>query len=63
MTSTITINAIEGNSHIGVPVFSRFGKKSNYNFLCFSPPRQTADGDPVLKANNEKVEAIKKDSF
>ena len=35
-----TIDAIEGNSHIGVPVFSRSAKKSNYDYLVFSPPRE-----------------------
>jgi hypothetical protein len=34
-----TIDSIEGNSHIGVPVFSRSAKKSNYNYLVFSPPK------------------------
>eukprot|EP00347_Sterkiella_histriomuscorum_P010785 403374929 len=36
-----TIDSIEGNSHIGVPVFSRSAKKSNYDFIVFSPPKGT----------------------
>jgi len=35
-----TIDKIEGNSNIGVPVFSRFGKMQNYNFLCMSPVKK-----------------------
>ena len=35
-----TIDKIEGNSNIGVPVFSRYGKMQNYNFLCMSPVKK-----------------------
>jgi len=38
--SVFTIDAIEGNSHIGVPVFSSSGRKSNYNYRVFSPQKQ-----------------------
>lgn len=39
-----TIDSIEGNSHIGVPVFSRSAKKSNYNYLVFSPSKGARNG-------------------
>ena len=34
-----TIDLIEGNSHIGVPVFSNCAKKENKNYKVFSQPR------------------------
>ncbi len=33
----LTIDKIEGNSKIGVPVFSQIGKKSNFKFQLFQP--------------------------
>ena len=33
----LTIDKIEGNSRIGVPVFSYAGRKSNYKILIFQP--------------------------
>lgn len=33
----LTIEKIEGNSRIGVPVFSYAGRKSNNKFLIFQP--------------------------
>jgi hypothetical protein len=33
----LTIEKIEGNSRVGVPVFSLAGKKSNYKILLFQP--------------------------
>ena len=39
MAMIFTIDAIEGNSHIGVPVFSRSAKKANYDYIVFSPPK------------------------
>lgn len=39
MASVFTIEAIEGNSHIGVPVFSRSAKMANYEYIVFSPPK------------------------
>lgn len=34
-----TIDLIEGNSHIGVPVFSNSAKKENKNYMVFSKPK------------------------
>jgi hypothetical protein len=33
----LTIDKIEGNSRLGVPVFSYAGRKSNYKILIFQP--------------------------
>lgn len=54
-----TIDKIEGNSNIGVPVFSRFGKMQNYNFLVMSPVKKDKAEDidsvkPLLDSINEK---------
>ena len=54
-----TIDKIEGNSNIGVPVFSRFGKMQNYNFLVMSPVKKekVVDADaskPLIEALNDK---------
>ena len=40
MAMIFTIDLIEGNSHIGVPVFSSSGKKENMNYMVFSQPKQ-----------------------
>jgi hypothetical protein len=40
MAMIFTIDLIEGNSHIGVPVFSSSAKKENKNYMVFSQPRQ-----------------------
>ena len=40
MSATLfTINKIEGNSNIGVPVFSRQALKQNYDYICLSPQK------------------------
>lgn len=39
MAMIFTIDLIEGNSHIGVPVFSNSAKKENKNYMVFSQPR------------------------
>jgi hypothetical protein len=36
MAMIFTIDLIEGNSHIGVPVFSNSAKKENKNYMVFS---------------------------
>ena len=33
----LTIDKIEGNSRLGVPVFSYAGRQSNYKILIFQP--------------------------
>ena len=40
MSATLfTIDKIEGNSNIGVPVFSRQAIKKNYEYICLSPQK------------------------
>jgi hypothetical protein len=53
------IDSIEGNSNIGVPVFSRFGQKQNYQFITLSPIKefkikQPKVEDPIVAQENEK---------
>ena len=45
--ATFTIDSIQGNSYIGVPVFSRFGQMQNYNYIVMSPQKK-------LKEREEK---------
>ena len=56
--SLFTIDSIHGNSHIGVPVFSRFGHMQNYQYACMSPPRRANDlsavDSGILDAENEQ---------
>ena len=40
MAQIYTIDKIEGNSFIGVPVFSRFGMMQNYNYIVLSPQKK-----------------------
>jgi orotate phosphoribosyltransferase-like protein len=40
MAMIFTIDLIEGNSHIGVPVFSSSAKKENKNWMVFSQPKR-----------------------
>lgn len=61
-----TIESIEGNSHIGVPVFSRSAKKANYEYLVFSPPKginPKPDPNPLSEPqriiDNKKKQVIK----
>ena len=58
MAQTFTIDSIEGNSYIGVPVFSRFGQMQNYNYIVMSPQKQLKNrkdqNDSLLDQENEK---------
>ena len=53
-----TIDAIEGNSNIGVPVYSRFGQMQNYNFIALSPVKQAGEQEvpeePLVAKENVK---------
>ena len=40
MTTLFLIDRIEGNSNIGVPVFSRKAKHNNSNYVALSPRRE-----------------------
>ena len=51
MAQIYTIDKIEGNSFIGVPVFSRFGQMQNYNYIVLSPqkkPKENKETDDLL---------------
>ena len=37
MARLFTIDNIEGNSNLGNPVFSNYGKMANYQYLVLSP--------------------------
>jgi hypothetical protein len=36
----LLLDKLEGNSGIGVPVFSRSGQMQNYNFIVLSPGKK-----------------------
>jgi hypothetical protein len=57
MAQIFTIEKIEGNSNIGVPVFSRFGQMQNYNFIALSPqrPPKPAATDDLTEMDRENL--------
>ena len=67
MAQIYTIDKIEGNSNIGVPVFSRFGMMNNYNFIALSPvrPPKPPPYDDLTAMDKEnlkfKIEPAKKE--
>eukprot|EP00347_Sterkiella_histriomuscorum_P017460 403349282 len=48
MALIFTIDQVHGNSHIGVPVFSRSAKKHNYNYLVFTSPKHNENVQSTL---------------
>ena len=40
MARVFTIESIEGNSNLGNPVFSNYGKMQNYQYLVLSPVKE-----------------------
>ena len=58
MARLFTIDSIEGNSNLGNPVFSKFGKMANYAYIALSPQKEDkfAQGNDVnqqpLNENN-----------
>ena len=40
MARIFTIDTIEGNSNLGNPVFSNYGKMQNYQYLVLSPVKE-----------------------
>lgn len=61
MAMIFTIDRIEGNSHIGVPVFSASAKKENKNFMVFSQPRKPKKNDD--SDEEEEVARLKKQAM
>lgn len=54
----LTIDKIEGNSGIGVPVFSKFAQMHNYNFIVLSPSKPMKEKpdntDELLMIKNQE---------
>jgi len=44
MARVFTIDSIEGNSNLGNPVFSNYGKMQNYQYLVLSPVKEDLTG-------------------
>lgn len=65
MAMIFTIDLIEGNSHIGVPVFSSSAKKENKNWMVFSQPKrpknQNDDEDEELVGAAGGASTVSKD--
>ena len=66
MARIFTIESIEGNSNLGNPVFSNFGKMRNYQYIALSPskegrlPRGRADEpEPALDKDNMQFKVKK----
>ena len=63
MAKVYTIESIEGNSCLGVPVFSNFGKMQNYQYIVFSQPggggsdkkEPPAESDLKFKTNQNEI--------
>ena len=45
MARLVTIDKIEGNSNLGNPVFSNYGKMQNYQYLVLTPIKADARED------------------
>lgn len=60
MAQTFTIDSIEGNSYIGVPVFSRFGQMQNYNYIVMSPQKkikqEESEDNSVIDVEHERFQ-------
>jgi len=62
MSATLfTIDKIEGNSNIGVPVFSRQAIKKNHEYICLSPQKayNAAEKQGVHKLVEPELERFK----
>ena len=65
MARIFTIDAIEGNSNLGNPVFSNFGKMQNYHYIALSPskeermPQRGPDPEPALDKENMQFKVKK----
>jgi hypothetical protein len=56
MARVFTIDKIEGNSYIGVPVFSNCGKMSNYEYIVFTPQKPHVSNKEPDEGNNNDEE-------
>jgi hypothetical protein len=53
MARIFTIDSIEGNSNLGNPVFSNYGRMQNYQYLALSPVK-----DDVGKKDGENSQSL-----
>ena len=57
MARLVTIESIEGNSNLGNPVFSNYGKMQNYQYLVLTPVKveqeeeEEGPGGPLKEEN------------
>ena len=60
MARIFTIDSIEGNSNLGNPVFSKFGKMQNYQYIVLSPAKE----DQLARAQkNQEEQPLDKDNM
>ena len=55
MARLVTIDQIEGNSNLGNPVFSNYGKMQNFSYLVMSPVKEDPippDPDSLITKDN-----------
>ena len=59
MARIFTIDTIEGNSNLGNPVFSNYGKMQNYQYLVLSPVKEDdmpgAQGGGNMPLNSDNM--------
>ena len=60
MARVFTIDSIQGNSNLGNPVFSNYGKMTNFQYICLSPVKDDY-GD--RKKELEALEALTKENM
>ena len=65
MTKVYTIDAIEGNSNLGVPVFSNFGKMTNFQYIVLSSKNHGDKKDEAKSTGDEDIMQfqIKKETY
>ena len=68
MARLVTIDKIEGNSNLGNPVFSNYGKMQNYQYLVLTPIKADARDDNEkssggLSGNQTAQGAIREESM
>ena len=52
MARIFTIDNIQGNSNLGNPVFSNYGKMANYQYLVLSPAKEDLPGKQTSEEAN-----------
>ena len=49
----LLIDKIEGNSGIGIPVYSRSGKMQNFQYIVMSPAKKPVEPVPEAVVNQD----------